>query len=42
MTRRLVRVRSVIDEAEEDVLDPAQLFVDPDDVIELEEEQEGE
>ena len=42
MTRRLVRVHRVIDEAEEDGLDPDQLFVDPDDVIELEEEQEEE
>lgn len=42
MARRLVRVQRVIEEAEEGGYDPNQLYVDPDDILELEEKQEEE
>ena len=38
--RKLVRVSKVLEEAEDQGLDPEQIYVDPDDIIELEEEPE--
>jgi len=38
--RKLVRVRKVLEEAEDEGLDPEQIYVDPDDIVELEEEPE--
>ena len=38
--RKLVRVSKVLKEAEDEGLDPEQIYVDPDDIVELEEEPE--
>ena len=40
MTRRLVPVKRMIEDAENQGLDLDELFVDPDDVVEIEEEPE--
>ena len=42
MARRLVKVRQIIQDAEAEGLDPDQIFIDPDDLVELEQEQQGE
>lgn len=38
--RKLVRLNKVLEEAEDQGLDPDQIYVDPDDIVELEEEPE--
>ena len=42
MTKRLVRIQRIIEDAENEGLDLDRIFVDPDDLVELEEEAEAE
>ena len=42
MAKRLVSVRRVIEDAEDEGQDPSQLFINPDDIVELEEDDEDE
>ena len=42
MARRLVSLKQLVRDLEEDGKDPADLYLDPDDVVELEEEPEAE
>lgn len=39
--RKLIKVERLIEDAEAQGLDPDQLYVDPDDVVELEKDEEG-
>ena len=40
--RKLVPLRRLLEDIEAEGLDPDQVFVDPDDIVELEEESESE
>ncbi len=42
MTRRLVPLRRIIEDVEEQGRDPDDLYADPDDIAELEEDEEQE